>query len=117
MVVDSRFTSLRPCAVASTTVRRWSCGIAAARDEPVALHAREHAGEAGPEDEGLARHAAGFDRAVLAEHPQHAPLLVGQRMLAQAGPRVRHDGFARLQQQARQVAVDERRCSCGSLII
>ena len=73
----------------------------------VALHAREHAGQAGAEDEGLARDAAGFDHAVLAEHAQHAPLLVAQAMFAQAGPRVGHDGFARLQQQTREVAVGE----------
>jgi hypothetical protein len=77
-----------PCGVASTTVRRWSAGSRSAGDEVVALHAREHAGEAGPEDEGLARHPAGVDRAVLAQHAQHAPLLVGQRVLAQAGPGV-----------------------------
>lgn len=94
--------------------RRLDCratlvvGIALAADQAVALHAREHAGEAGPEDEGFARDTAGFHRAVLAEHAQHAPLLVRQAMAAQAGPRVRHHGLARLQQQAGQVAVLER---------
>jgi hypothetical protein len=56
------------------------------------------------------RHAAGVDRAVLAQHAQHAPLLVGQRVLAQAGPGVGHHGFACLQQKARQVAMSE----CGA---
>ena len=52
-------------------------------------------------------HPARLQRAMLAQHAQHAPLLVRQAVAAQAGPRVGHDGFARLQQQARQVAVLE----------
>jgi len=36
-----------------------------------------------------------------AQHPQPPPLLVAQSMVAQAGPRVCHDGLAGLQQQAR----------------
>jgi hypothetical protein len=44
---------------------------------------------------------------VLTQYPQHPPLLVGQAMRSQAGPGVTHDRFARLQEQARQVAVDE----------
>jgi hypothetical protein len=44
---------------------------------------------------------------MFAQHPQHAPLLVGQTVLTQAGPGMAHDRFARLQEQARQVAVDE----------
>jgi hypothetical protein len=42
---------------------------------------------------------------MLAQHAQHAPLLVRQPMLAQARTGVGHDGFTRLQQQARQIAV------------
>ena len=91
-------------------------GITRAANEPVAFHAREHAREAGPEDEGLTRDAAGFHRAVLAQHAQHAPLLVGQAVAAQARARVRHDGLARLQQQAGQVAVLERGGSHGRAI-
>ena len=88
--------------------------VALAAHEPVALHACQHAGEAGAEDVGLAPDAAGFHRAVLAEHTQHAPLLVRQAVAAQAGARVRHDGLARLQQQSRQVAVLERGGSHGA---
>ena len=77
----------------------------------VALHAREHTTEAGPEQKGLARDAPGLDAAglarVFAQHAQHAPLLVAQAVLAQAGAGVLHHGLARLQQQARQVAVGE----------
>ena len=81
--------------------------VALAAHEPVTLHAREHARQARPQDEGLARDAAGFHRAVFAQHAQNAPLLVRQAVTAQAGPRVRHHGLARLQQQARQIAVRE----------
>ena len=45
---------------------------------------------------------------VFAQHPQHPPLLVRQAVRAQAGAGVAHDRFACLQEQARQVAVDER---------
>ena len=44
---------------------------------------------------------------VFTQHPQHPPLLVGQAMRSQAGPGVAHDRFASLQEQTRQVAVDE----------
>eukprot|EP01136_Pigoraptor_vietnamica_P026292 Opistho-1_new@81183 len=44
---------------------------------------------------------------MFTEHAQHAPLLVRQTVLAQAGPGVQHHGLARFEQQARQVAVDE----------
>ena len=81
--------------------------VARAPDQPVAFHARQNTGQARPEDERFARDAARLHRAVLAQHAQHAPLLVRQAVAAQAGPRVRHDGFARLQQQAREVAVLE----------
>ena len=84
--------------------------VALAADQAVALHAREHTGEARAEDERLARDAAGFHRALLAQHAQHTPLLVRQAVAAQAGPRVRHHRLARLQQQARKVAMLE---TCG----
>jgi hypothetical protein len=44
---------------------------------------------------------------MFAQHPQHPPLLIRQTVLAQAGPGMAHDRFACLQEQARQVAVDE----------
>ena len=88
MVSDSVSTSLRPLRRGLDHGAALVCRVALARDQAVALHARQHAGQAGAEDEGLARDAAGLDRAVFAQHPQHPPLLVGQRMLAQAGPRV-----------------------------
>ena len=81
--------------------------IALAADEPIAFHPCQHAREARAEDERFARDASCFYRAVFAEHTQHAPLLVRQAVAAQAGARVRHHGFARLQQQAREVAVAE----------
>jgi len=83
-------------------------GVAFAAHEAVALHAGEHAGEAGAEDEGLASDAARLHGAVLAQYAQHAPLLVRQAVAAQARPGVGHDGLARLQEEARQVAVLER---------
>jgi hypothetical protein len=43
------------------------------------------------------------------QNPQHPPLLVRQAVLAQARAGVGHDSFSRLQQQARQIAVDEGR--------
>jgi mevalonate kinase len=46
---------------------------------------------------------------VLAQHTQHPPLLVRQAVLAQARAGVLHHGLARLQQQARQVAVGKGR--------
>ena len=81
--------------------------VARAAHQAVTLHAREHAGQARAEDEGFARDAARLHRAVLAQHAQHAPLLVREAVAAQAGPGVRHDGLARLQQEAREVAVLE----------
>ncbi|MCY1384912.1 hypothetical protein D9M69_732210 [compost metagenome] len=45
---------------------------------------------------------------MFTQHAQHAPLLVGQAVLAQAGPGVLHHGLARFEQQAWQVAVDKR---------
>jgi len=85
--------------------------VALAAHEPVALHARQHAREAGAEDVRLAPDAARLDHAVFPQHAQHAPLLVRQAVAAQARARVRHDGLARLQKQARQVAVLESRRS------
>jgi hypothetical protein len=44
---------------------------------------------------------------VFAQHPQHPPLLVAQAMAAQTWAGVGHHQFACLQQQTRQVAMDE----------
>jgi hypothetical protein len=78
---------------------------ARAFNQAIALHAREHAGQAGSEQIGFAGDAASFCACqvmgMLTQHPQHTPLLVRQAMLAQAWTRVSHDGFACLQQQAR----------------
>ena len=81
--------------------------VALAAHEAVALHARKHARKARPEDERFARDTACLHGAVFAQHAQHAPLLVRQAVAAQAGARVRHDGLARLQQEARQIAMRE----------
>jgi hypothetical protein len=81
-------------------------------DQTVTLHPGEHTRQAGSEQKRLFSYSAGFHSAVvgvLTQYPQHPPLLVGQAMRSQAGPGVTHDRFARLQEQARQVAVDEWR--------
>jgi transposase len=87
--------------------------VAATGDQTIPLHAVQHARQAGPKDEGFARHSTRFHRAVFTEHSQYAPLLVAQCMFAKGRSRVRHHRFSRLQQQAWQVAVLKRRGSIG----
>jgi hypothetical protein len=44
---------------------------------------------------------------VFAQNPQNTPLLIRQAMLSQTRAGVCHDGLSRLQQQTRQIAVNE----------
>jgi hypothetical protein len=44
---------------------------------------------------------------MLAQHPQHAPLLIGQTLRSQTGTGVRHHGFTGLQKQKWQIAVNK----------
>ena len=84
--------------------------IAPAPDQAVALHAVQYPGETGAQNEGLPRHPPGLNHAMFAQHAQHPPLLVAQAVFAQAWPGVRHHRLTCLQQQARQVTVDEGCC-------
>ena len=112
MVCDNVATNFNPCAGGAHHGAACVLRAARAADQPVALHAREHAGEARAKQQRLARHTAGFHTrrvaGVFSQHAQHAPLLVRQAVLAQAGPGVQHHRLARFKQEAGQVAVDER---------
>ena len=88
MVVDRLRTSFRPGAGRAHHGAPRVLRAALALNQPVALHAREHAGEAGAEQQGFARNAAGFHPGwiigMFAQHTQ-ARATAGPTGRARAG--------------------------------